>query len=78
MEFFDKLSKKVGEVYQGAKTKTEEVSQEFKLKNEIDFKVEFCPKCGAKQPINVEVKETAPTAAEETEAEVTDVNNENN
>ena len=35
MEFFDKLSKKVGEVYQGAKTKTEEVSQEFKLKNEI-------------------------------------------
>ena len=25
MEFFDKLSKKVGEVYQGAKTKTEEV-----------------------------------------------------
>lgn len=148
MEFFDKLSKKVGEVYQGAKTKTEEVSQEFKLKNEIakrkaaiekiyaeigvivyedikdnkdvsrdvieakcseitankeeisrleaevlkvkniricenckneiDFKVEFCPKCGAKQPTNVEVKETAPTAAEETEAEVTDVNNENN
>lgn len=148
MEFFDKLSKKVGEVYQGAKTKTEEVSQEFKLKNEIakrksaiekiyaeigvivyedikdnkdvsrdvieakcseitankeeisrleaevlkvkniricesckneiDFKVEFCPKCGAKQPTNVEVKEQAPTAAEETEAEVTDVNNENN
>ena len=39
---------------------------------------DFCPKCGAKQPINVEVKETAPTAAEETEAEVTDVNNENN
>ena len=35
MDFFDKLSKKVGEVYQGAKTKTEEVSQEFKLKSEI-------------------------------------------
>ena len=35
MDFFDKLSKKMGEVYQGAKTKTEEVSQEFKLKSEI-------------------------------------------
>ena len=32
MDFFDKLGKKMGEVYQGAKSKTEEVSQEFKLK----------------------------------------------
>lgn len=147
MDFFDKLSKKVGEVYQGAKTKTEEVSQEFKLKSEIskrkaaiekiyaeigmivyedikdnkdvsrdvveskcseitanneeiarleaeilkvksirvcekcnseiDYKMEFCPKCGAKQPSNVEVKEEAPVAAEETEAEVNDVDNNN-
>ena len=148
MDFLDKLSKKMGEVYQGAKTKTEEVSQEFKLKSEIskrksaiekiyaemgrivyedikdnkdvsrevveakcneitanleeiarlegqilkvksiricenckgeiDYSVEFCPKCGAKQPTNVEVKEEAPVAAEETEAEVNDVNNDNN
>ena len=40
--------------------------------------MEFCPKCGAKQPSNVEVKEEAPVAAEETEAEVNDVNNDNN
>ena len=148
MDFFDKLSKKMGEVYQGAKSKTEEVSQEFKLKseiskrkaaiekiysdigrvvyedikdnkdvsrevveakcseitanteeiarleaeilkvksirvcenckNEIDYSVEFCPKCGAKQPSNVEVKEEAPSAAEETPAEVNDVESNNN
>ena len=148
MDFFDKLSKKMGEVYQGAKTKTEEVSQEFKIrtkitekksaiekmyteigkvvyedikdnkdvsrdvvvekcnmitayteeiarleaemlkvkniricescKAEIDYKMEFCPKCGSKQPSNVEVKEEAPSTAEETTAEVNDVNNDNN
>jgi hypothetical protein len=148
MDFFDKLGKKMGEVYQGAKSKTEEVSQEFKLKSEIskrknaieklyaemgrivyedikdnkdvsrdvveakcaeitanyeeiarlegeilkvksirvcekckaeiDYSVEYCPKCGAKQPTDVEVKEEAPSAAEETAAEVNDVNNDNN
>lgn len=145
MEFFDKLGKKMGDLYQGGMAKTEELSKEFKLKteiskkkaeieklyteigkvvyedikdnkdvsrevvegkcnlitsnfeeiariegeilkvkniricegckNEIDFKVEYCPKCGAKQPINVEVKQDAPADAEEKEAEVNDVNN---
>ena len=47
-------------------------------KNEIDYSVEFCPKCGAKQPSNVEVKQEAPSAAEETPAEVNDVESNNN
>ena len=35
MDFFNKLSKKTNEVYQGAKEKTVKISEEIKLKNKI-------------------------------------------
>ena len=35
MDFFNKLSKKTNEVYQGAKEKTVKISEELKLKNKI-------------------------------------------
>ena len=147
MEFFDKLGKKMEEAYNTTKSKTEEMSKEFKIKNkisekksaidklyveigkivyedikdskdvsrdiveekcneittareeigkleaeilkvkniricegckaEIPFDVEFCPKCGTKQPVNVEVKNSSPVDAEDVEAEVNDVDGEN-
>lgn len=36
MDFFNKLSKKTNEVYQGAKEKTVKISEEIKLKNKIN------------------------------------------
>ena len=50
MDFFDKLGKKMGDVYQGAKAKTEEVSQEFKIRTKITEKKMESQTCIIKDP----------------------------